>query len=140
MKDKFFLDTNLLVYSFDPADQAKRKRALELIEEGVLSRRGVISYQVVQEFLNLAFRKFTRPLSEGDARDYYRKILKPLCAVHSSSKLFARALTVHEDTQYHWYDSLIVAAALESDCSVLYTEDLGHKHKVESLTIVNPFK
>ena len=139
MKDRFFLDTNILVYSFEPKTPSKSKEASRLIQEGLLSARGVISYQVLQEFYNLAFRKFVRVMSEGDARDYYRKVLRPLCAIQSSHNLFSRGFAIHEDTKYGWYDSLIIAAALEANCTILYSEDFQDGQKVDSLTIRNPF-
>ena len=58
MKDRFFLDTNLSVYSFDRSAPARTKRARDLIAGAVTSRKGIVRYQVVQEFLNVAFKRF----------------------------------------------------------------------------------
>lgn len=139
MKGRFFLDTNIFVYSFDTTQPNKQKKAYQLIQEALLSGRGLISYQVLQEFFNLAFKKFAKPISAGDARDYYRKLLMPLCTIHSSHNLLVRAFTIHEETNYGWYDCLIISAALEGGCKTLYTEDLQDGCKIDSLTVINPF-
>jgi predicted nucleic acid-binding protein len=139
MSDSFFLDTNVLVYSFDPAEPAKSLRAKALIREALGSGKGVVSYQVVQEFLNVALRKFLRPMSTLEAEQYLLITLVPLLAVQSSRSLFARALRLSRDFSVSWYDSLIVAAALEARCSILYSEDFQHGQKFSDLRVVNPF-
>lgn len=139
MSARYFLDTNILVYVFSADAPKKRKRANNLVREALTARRGVISYQVVQEFLNVALRKFERPFINSEARHYYLKVLKPLCVLQSSSHLFLRALSIQEETNFQWYDSLIVASALESGCAVLYSEDLQHERVIEGMAIENPF-
>lgn len=139
MKDRFFLDTNIFVYSFSSANNSKCIKSQELIEHALSSGLGVISYQVVQEFLNVGFKKFSRPFESEEALLMLSKILIPLCAINSSSILFARALDVRERYKFTFYDSIIVAGALESECRVLYSEDLQHNQKVEKLTVINPF-
>ena len=62
MSGKYFLDTNIFVYSFDSSAPAKRERALGLIREAVATGAGVMSYQVVQEFFNVALGRFSRPM------------------------------------------------------------------------------
>ena len=67
MNDRFFLDTNIFIYTFDDRELEKQNKAQELVSEALTSRRGCISFQVVQEFLNVATQKFSKPLSESDA-------------------------------------------------------------------------
>ena len=62
-----------------------------------------------------------------------------MLAVESSLALFERALDVNRRYKSSWYDSLIVAAAIEAKCDVLYTEDLQHGQRFGGLTVVNPF-
>ncbi len=59
---RFFLDTNIFVYTFDGRSPSKRAPANDLVARALDTRRGVISYQAVQEFLNVATRKFARPM------------------------------------------------------------------------------
>lgn len=137
---RYFLDTNVLVYTFDRAAEAKRRRALELVEEALTTQRGVISTQVVQELLNVALRRFAVPLTPADARDYLERVLAPLCEVYPSVDLYKSALDLGARWGFSFYDSLIVAAALEAGCRRLYSEDLQHRQRVLGLEIVDPFR
>ncbi len=134
-----FLDTNVLVYSFDQGCGDKRRVARELIRGALESGRGMVGVQVVQEFLNVALRKFARPMGTTEARDYLQSVLMPLCQHAPNVATFDRALLIREETQYSWYDALIVTAAIESGCRWLLTEDLDDGRKLHGLTIRNPF-
>jgi predicted nucleic acid-binding protein len=138
MSGRFFLDTNIFVYSFDTQAPAKAKRALRLIREAVDTGKGIVSYQVVQEFFNVAFRRFPQPMNVAEAEQYLLTVLRPLLAIQSSSALYLEALRTAEKCRLSWYDSLIVAAALQGECNVLYSEDFQHGQKIGALTIENP--
>ena len=140
MSADFFLDTNVLVYTFDRRSLEKRDAAIELVAEALRSGQGRISSQVVQEFLNVALRKFRPPLAPPEARRYVADVLAPLCNVYSSLRQLERALSIHERWQLGFYDSLIVAGALEAGCEILYSEDLQHDQQIESVVIVDPFR
>ena len=139
MPAEFFLDTNIFVYTFDRQEPDKQDRARRLVERALGTGDGVVSSQVVQEFLNVALQKFERPLSEEQALRYLREVLDPLCFVFPSISLYETAVSLSRRWRFSFYDSLIVAAALESKCNVLYSEDFQDGQKIESLTIVNPF-
>lgn len=139
MKDKFFIDTNILVYSFSKEEPEKKEIASGLIHSALQSQKGVISYQVIQEFLNVSTKKFPVPLKSIDAAKYIDLVLNPLCQVFSSITLYKTALEIKDRWQYSFYDSLIISAALESNCSTLFSEDLHHSQKINSLEIINPF-
>ncbi|MDZ7718163.1 MAG: PIN domain-containing protein [Balneolaceae bacterium] len=139
MSDRYFLDTNIIVYSFDVSDPQKQKTAKKLITDGLIQNQGVISYQVVQEFINVSTRKFETPLSIKDCRQYVDSVLDQMWEVYSSKDLVYSAFDIHERWQYSFYDSLIIAAAIEASCNILYSEDLQHKQKIYSLQILNPF-
>jgi predicted nucleic acid-binding protein len=139
MSDRFFLDTNLFVYTFDANAPAKARKAVQLIRRAADTGEGIISYQVVQEFFSVAFRRFPQPLSVAEAEQYLITVLRPLLAVHSSPAIYFEALRITEKHRISWYDSLIVAAALEGQCDKLYSEDLQHGRKIEGLRIENPF-
>ncbi len=138
MSDRFFLDTNVLIYTFDPREVAKQTRAVELVTEA-LQGHGIISFQVVQEFLNVASRKFAQPFSAADCRAYLDSVLEPLCEVYPAMDLYRRAVDLMERWQYGLYDSLVVAGALDGGCRTLYSEDLHDSQVIEGMTIVNPF-
>jgi predicted nucleic acid-binding protein len=139
MSGRFFLDTNVFVYTFDVKAPAKAKKASQLIRRAADSGEGIISYQVVQEFFSVAFRRFQQPMSIAEAEQYFITVLRPLLAVHSSPTIYFQALRIVEKHRLSWYDSLIVSAALEGRCEKLYSEDLQHGRKIEDLRIENPF-
>jgi len=136
----FFLDTNILIYSFDAAAPEKQKIAQEIITAMLHTQRGIISSQVVQEFLNVAIRKFIRPMASSEAREYLQLVLLPLCQHYPSIAFYNRALLVQEETGYAFYDSLILTAAIEARCQTLLTEDLQNGRVVQGVTIINPFE
>ncbi len=139
MTDNYFLDTNLFVYTFDRDAPEKQVRANALIKEALEERTGCISYQVIQEFMNVATRKFETPLSTSDCEKYLYTVLAPLCSVFTSIALYGLALEIMDRWRLSYYDALIVAAALQAECGILYSEDLQDGLKIQYLTIRNPF-
>ena len=139
MSDKYFLDTNILVYSLDPVDPRKARIAEELVTRGVGSRMGVISYQVVQEFMNVSLRQFKATMTVAELELYFFKVLLPMMTIPSSSGLFLEGLRLQAAGQIAWYDSLVVAAAIQGGCEVLYSENMQHGRRFGDLVIQNPF-
>jgi predicted nucleic acid-binding protein len=139
MSGRYFLDTNVLIYSFDGNHPAKAQRAVDLIRDALATNKGVISYQVVQEFFNFALRRAARPMTMPDAERYLDQVLWPLLAIHSSQFLYAEALHLHSRFQLAWYDSLIVAAAMQANCDILYSEDLHDGQRFGKMQVKNPF-
>jgi predicted nucleic acid-binding protein len=139
MSGKFFLDTNIFVYSFDLSAPEKNRRAWQLIREAVHTHKGIVSYQVVQEFLNVALRRFAKPMTTAEAEQFVTTTFRPLLTIHSSFGLFGEALRIAGRFKLSWFDALIVASAVEGQCDVLYSEDLQNGQRFESLRVVNPF-
>ncbi len=139
MSDKYFLDTNIFVYCFDDRQPDKKVRSLALIADALHTGDGVISTQVIQEFLNVALRKFSVPLKPEDGKVYLQRVMYPLCHVFPDLDLYEKALDILRDTNYSFYDSLILSGAIESGCTILYSEDLHAGQQVDRVKIVNPF-
>jgi predicted nucleic acid-binding protein len=137
---RFFLDTNIFVYTFDQASPAKRTTARELVEVALTTGLGVVSHQVIQEFLNVATTRFATPLQVNDSRSYLQQVLAPMWRISPTAALYEQALDVQSTSGYGFYDSLIVAAALATGCHTLYSEDLQHARRFDSLTIIDPFR
>jgi predicted nucleic acid-binding protein len=135
-----FLDTNVLVYCFEPGEPEKQQTALRLVESAFRDGNALISTQVVQEFLNLATRKFASAFVGDDLRTYLDGVLAPLCKVFPDAALYQAALEIREETGFSFYDSLIVAEALRAGCARLYSEDMQHGRVVRGLLIENPFR
>lgn len=139
MIERYFLDTNIFVYSFDTKSGKKRSRAIALIEHALRERQGITSYQVVQEFLNVATRKFAAPMSAEDCAEYIVAVFQPLCTVFATLSLYELGLSIMAETQYTFFDALVVASAVSNACSVLYTEDMQAGRVIRGVTIRNPF-
>jgi predicted nucleic acid-binding protein len=139
MSDRFFLDTNIIAYSFDQSSARKAEVADRLVRQGLLTRKGAISYQVVQEFFNVAHRRSPGPMRLEEAQQFLSTVLGPLCIIHSSPALFHKALQLIDRFRLQWYDALIVAGALEAKCGILYSEDFQNGQKFDDLEVRNPF-
>jgi predicted nucleic acid-binding protein len=135
-----FIDSNVLVYHFDDRDAAKRQTAERVVRDALETRSGCISFQVVQESMNVLTTKLSKTLAPADARRFLDDVLVPLWSVHPSVALYQRALDVQARFRYGFYDSLIIAAALAEGCTRLLSEDLQDGQRIEGLTIVNPFE
>lgn len=136
MSAESFLDTNILVYAFEKEIPQKREIALSLMEPG---KPWQISWQVIQEFSSVALHKFKVPLDADYLADFASEILRPHCTIFPSPQIYRTAIHLHRETQYRFYDCLILAAALESGAKILYSEDLQHGRSFGDLKIVNPF-
>ena len=140
MSVEYFLDTNVLIYSFDDSSPAKQEKSKALIEAALRYGCGVISWQVVQEFLNVALHKWKDPMSAADAVEYLGSTLEPLCSVFPTVSLWRSAFSLQTESQYRFYDSLIVASALQSGAKILYSEDLQSGRRFGNLELRNPFR
>jgi len=136
MRDKVFFDSNVVIYALNRATAPKETLAKELLREKLRAGSAVISYQVIQEFINVAL-KSNHPIDE--LVDTVRNTLGPMCKVESSAELFERAIEIRARYLIHFYDALIVAAAEAYGCSTLYTEDLQHGMSFGRVRVVNPF-
>lgn len=138
MSARIFLDSNVLVYAFDESDRGKQQRALDIVQKRV-EGPWAISWQIVQEFSAVALHRFATPMTSTDLRSLQQILLWPACCVLPSKALHLHAIALHEETQFRFYDCLIVAAAIESGAKELYTEDLQHDRNLGGVLLVNPF-
>jgi predicted nucleic acid-binding protein len=127
-----FLDTNILVYAQQSGAKATMSR--DLIGQG-----GTISVQVLNELTNVLRKKDNRSWRDIElVLDDVDNALEPALPLTAATTRAALALA--RDHGFAFYDALIVAAAIEAGCDVLYSEDLQHGRKFGALTIVNPFR
>lgn len=87
----------------------------------------------------MATKRFPAFLASPDAELYIAAVLQPLLGVQSSLGLYNEALRLHQRYRLSWYDSIIVAAASEARCQVLYTEDLQNGATINGVLVTNPF-
>ena len=133
MNDKFFLDSNVCIYAFD-TDNRKKEKSLDLI----ISNQAAVSTQVLMEISNIALKKLK---FRHDEIQRSVDCITTFCSLHiielSTVKL---AFQISRQYKYSLYDALIIASALESNCNVLYSEDMQHNQLIEGkLKIINPF-
>jgi predicted nucleic acid-binding protein len=140
MSAEAFIDTNVLVYHLDATDARKHAIAERIVRDALATGSGCISYQVVQECLNVALRKARVVLPVEAARSYLDAVLLPLMQVGASESLYHRALDVQSRWRYGFHDALVIASALAAGCRTLFSEDLQHGQRIEGLTLVDPFR
>ena len=133
MPDSRFFDTNILIYAFAAGDP-RSARAEALVADG-----GVIGVQVLNEFTNVTRRKLRWQWEQIEAA---LAVIEELlgAARPLTSAIPARAVVLARDHDLSFYDALIVAAALDAGCEVLFSEDLQHGQKFGALRVENPFR
>ncbi|TXL16539.1 nucleic-acid-binding protein [Methylococcaceae bacterium HT3] len=128
-----FLDSNIVIYSLGDVEE-KRLRSIELISENP-----IISVQVLNETANILVRKFQMPIH--DIQAIMKRIACECRVTILTEKTHFSALSIKERYQFSFYDSLIIASALEASCNILYSEDMQHGQIIENkLKIVSPFE
>lgn len=135
-----FLDTNVLIYLLDEHAPRKQATSRRIIEQALRDGGGVIGHQVVQETLNVLRRGLTVAITPLDLRAVYADLLLPLWRVAPSPSMYDRALDVGDRYGYSFYDSLIIAAAIEAGCDRILSEDLQHGQRIDNLVIEDPFR
>jgi predicted nucleic acid-binding protein len=134
MNDNVFLDSNILVYSYSNSEIQKQEIARQLIADS----HSLISTQVLQELCNIVTRKFKFSYEQA------AMAIKESCqnnGLHINTEdTILQACQIAGRYGFSFFDSLIVAAALESGCTVLYSEDMQDGQIIEGkLTVKNPF-
>jgi len=138
MKDKIFLDTNVIVYAHDRSSGKKNTIAMEIMEYLWDRKKGVISVQVMQEFYVCVTTKILKPLPLKVAR----KILEYLLnwdLIINDEYITIKAINLQEKYRFSFWDSLIVQSAIQSQAYTLFSEDLSDGQIIENVKIVNPF-
>jgi predicted nucleic acid-binding protein len=140
MKDKVFLDTNILVYSIDSSAELKQKRdvARKIVTTHIREESGVISIQVLQEFFQVATRKIETPISIDDALEYMQ-YMSTLQIITPDFDMVVAAARLHQRYSLSFWDALIVQAAKTTGCTQIVSEDLQDGFRLDGLTIKNPF-
>ena len=133
MNDKPTLDTNILIYAFGKQDDARKQVAIQ-----ITTKCNIISLQVVNETIYVLHRKFKFPNHELEKVADFIKQNFVISDLNIST--LNQTLKIVEKYGFSFWDSMMVAAALNNHCSVLYSEDLHHNQFIEGrLQIINPF-
>ncbi len=134
MNDKCFIDTNIFLYAFSTKDLQKQTIAKEIVLKPYH-----ISTQVINESCSNFIKKLT--FNEEMVSSFIESAYGRYKIVNFSESLFLTGSNIRLKYKYSYYDSIIIAAALESKCTILYSEDMQHNQIIENkLKIINPFK
>ena len=137
MRDKIFLDTNVVIYFYSEDEPQKQKIANDTLEQ--YSDQIIISNQVINELSNTLFRKFK--LSADEVRETVLELNDYFPIVNFDLQTQLRGIEIKEKYKLQFYDSMILATALENGCNILFSEDMQHNQVIEDrLTIINPFR
>jgi predicted nucleic acid-binding protein len=139
MSDKYFVDTNILMYAHDTSAGAKHERAKAIVEELWRHRTGVVSTQVLQELAVNLRRKAGRPLDGKAVREIVTDYLTWQVVVNSGESILD-ALDLEARHRISFWDALVIRAAEASGAEVLYSEDLSDGQAYGSVRVVNPLR
>jgi len=139
MKDRYFIDTNIFVYLHDSTDRKKQEKSADIIDSALKKNCGTISYQVVQEFINVVETKLKSKKVHNNLGYFLTNCMYPLCSIFADFDLYDLAIDLKRKHKLSFYDSLIVVSAKRSGCNILYTEDLHAGKFDRELEIINPF-
>jgi predicted nucleic acid-binding protein len=132
-----FVDTNVLIYAFDPSARVKRDSGMDLLARLSESSTGALSTQVLAEFYSVSTRKLGVRSEDAEAvvSDFGEwKVHRP------SHADLLRAVGLERRYKIPWWDAMVLNSALALEASILWTEDFAHGQKFGSLTVKNPFR
>lgn len=137
MNVRSFLDTNILLYTDDADAPAKHRRALDLLNDARSSGKGVVSMQVLQEYFNSATRKLRVDAETAQGKV---ELFAKLDVVLPQVEDLLAAIDLHRLHRFSIWDALIIQAAKQGACAVLYSEDMQHDRVVDGIRVLNPFR
>jgi predicted nucleic acid-binding protein len=134
MTDKrFFADSNIWLYAFMSFEPGKTEKSIEIIG----NTSAVLSTQVINELCVNLIKK--AGYSEAEIQQTIKNIYSLYQVVIIDEKLIIDASKIRATHRLSYWDSLIVASAISSQCEILYSEDMQHNQTIQSTTIINPF-
>ena len=137
MNDKVFLDTNVVIYSYSEDEPKKQEIANDILEQ--YNNQIIISNQVINELSNTLFRKFK--LDANEVREVILELNDNFPIVNFNLQTQLKGIELKGKYKLQFYDSMILATALENGCNIIFSEDMQHNQVIENrLTIINPFK
>jgi predicted nucleic acid-binding protein len=139
MSDKYFVDTNILMYAHDTSAGVKHEQAKALIEKLWSDRTGIVSTQVLQELSVNLRRKAGRPLTSKAVREIIADYLTWHVVVNGGEAVLD-ALDLEARYEISFWDALILQAAQSSGAAILYSEGLSHGQKYGPVQVANPLR
>lgn len=142
MTDKIFIDTNILVYAFldtdSPESHIKHAKAVELLQSLICTCRIILSTQVLSEYYSALLK---HKITDNDIQNSIQALIRAADVLPISMDTVLGSFQIKNRYKFSYWDSLIIASALENNCARLYSEDLKNSQIIENtLYIKNPFQ
>lgn len=135
MRDKVFIDSNIIIYAYSIDEPKKMAIARDIL----LTHEAVLSTQTINEFVNITTRK--KMLNNIQILEVIDDLFSVFTIVLIDQRVIQKALALANKHHYSYFDSLMLASALQAECSILYSEDMHHNQVLEKkLQIINPFQ
>ncbi len=139
MKDKIFIDTNIFVYAFlnDKNESEKHKKARQLLSSFDLKDEIIISTQVCSEYYSALSKN---KISDNEIQSSLKELINVVNVASITKGIVLQSFNLKNRYKYSYWDSLILSTGINNRHTILYSEDLQHKHMIENnLVITNPF-
>jgi predicted nucleic acid-binding protein len=141
MSDKVFIDTNIFVYAFLDSEngesRTKHLKAIDFLTTFHSSSNVILSTQVLSEYYSALLKS---KINDNEIQQSAQQLANAIDVVSLSKQTVLDAFAIKNRYQYSYWDSLIIASALEHHCTILYSEDMQHGQSIEDqLRIINPF-
>ncbi len=133
-----FLDTNILLYAYDPSDRGKQLIARDLIRQA-LAGHMLVSTQVLAEYAAVLLHKMSPPAPPKHLK-VVLNALAPIRVILPDGDMVRRAVEAHAEYGVRFYDGMIVAAAERGGCQRILSEDFNAGQKYFGIVVENPFR
>ena len=137
MMNKVFIDTNILIYAYVNTNEFKHLKSREILYKENFDEDMILSTQILSEFSSVLIK---HKITIDKIESFFYEIINSILAVNISTITIESAYNIKKRYKFSWWDSVIVATALEYDCNLIITEDLQHNQLIEGqLRVINPF-
>ena len=137
MNENVFLDTNILIYAYSDSDPQKREIALDMINHSISELNLFICTHNLSEFVSTLIR-LRQPISY--IKECIFELSESFIISPISHSTIIEAIRLYQNYKFQWFDSIIIASAIENNCTTIFTEDFNNGQYVDKkLLIKNPF-
>jgi predicted nucleic acid-binding protein len=138
--ENVLIDTNVLVYAYDPSNRDKQERAIAVLDALVTSQRAVLSVQCLTEFYSVVTKRLAEPLSDAEAVEQTERLARSCRVLDLTSSVVLEGCRGAGQHQMSLWDALIWAIAKLNQVPVVLTEDAPHGRFLEGVSYANPFQ
>ena len=140
MKDRVFVDTNILVYAYDTANPVKQAKAFQIIDKLASGQKGVISAQILGEFFVTTTQKLKNPLDPGIISRSIQNYVRSWLVLDITPQIIMEAIRGRNTYPISYWDAQVWATAKLNQIPVVYSEDFQDGQMLESVLFRNPLR